>query len=271
MHFATIGGITLHHEHQAGDAGKPLVVFVNSLGTDFRIWDAVLLHFAASGFPTLRYDKRGHGLSALGSPPYAMDQHVGDLAGLLDHVGAKDVVVVGLSVGGLIAQGIAVRRPETVRALVLCDTAHRIGTVESWNDRIATVRDKGVAVIADAVLKNWFTPAFFARRAAELAGCRAMLTRQSVDGYAGTCAALRDADHTELVQRIAVPTLCLVGDQDGSTPPALVKAMAELIPGARFEIIPDAGHIPCIEQPDDLFARIQRFLETNGLGANRHD
>jgi 3-oxoadipate enol-lactonase len=265
MQFTDIGGATLHYEHRAGGPGKPLIVFANSLGTDFRIWREVMDDLAVD-FSTLCYDMRGHGLSGLGAPPFAIADHVADLSGLLDFVGARDAIVCGLSVGGLVAQGLYATHPGLVRALILCDTAHKIGTAESWNTRIDAVRRSGIDSIADGVMKLWFTPAFHAEKPALLAGCRAMLARQPVEGYAGICAAVRDADHTELVGRIAAPTLCLVGDQDGSTPPALVRSMADLIAGAEFAVIEGAGHIPCVEQPAQLVARIREFLARNSLG-----
>ena len=267
MQFTDIGGVTLHYEHRVGGPGKPLIVFANSLGTDFRIWREVVDDLAAD-FSTLCYDMRGHGLSGLGTPPYAIADHVADLSGLLEFVSARDVIICGLSVGGLVAQGIYAVRPEIVRALILCDTAHKIGTAETWNARIDTVRLSGIDSIADGVMKLWFTPAFHRDKPALLTGCRTMLIRQPVEGYAGTCAAVRDADHTEIAGRIAVPTLCLVGDQDGSTPPDLVRSMADLIPGAEFAIIESAGHIPCVEQPVRLVARIRDFLARNNLGGN---
>jgi 3-oxoadipate enol-lactonase len=267
MQFTDIGGVTLHYEHRDGGAGKPLIVFANSLGTDFRIWREVVDELAAD-FSTLCYDMRGHGLSGLGAPPYAIADHVADLSGLLDLVGARDAIICGLSVGGLVAQGLYAIRPEIVRALILCDTAHKIGTAETWNARIDTVGRSGIDVIADGVMKLWFTPSFHAEKPTLLAGCRAMLARQPVEGYAGTCAAVRDADNTELVRRIAVPALCLAGDQDGSTPPPLVRSMADLIPGAEFAIIEGAGHIPCVEQPVQLVARIREFLARKQLGGH---
>ena len=265
MQFTEIGGVTLHYEHRDGGPGKPLIVFANSLGTDFRIWREVADDLAAD-FSTLCYDMRGHGLSGLGAPPYAIADHVADLSGLLDFVGAREAIIYGLSVGGLVAQGLYAVRPEIVRALILCDTAHKIGTAESWNTRIDAVRRDGIDSLAEGILKLWFTPSFHTEKPALLAGCRTMLARQPVEGYAGTCAAVRDADHTALVGRITVPTLCLVGDQDGSTPPALVRSMADLIPGAEFAIIENAGHIPCVEQPAQLVARIREFLARNDLG-----
>ena len=264
MQFAHANGITVHYALTGARDANPLIVFINSLGTDFRIWDEVYPHFATD-FSVLRYDKRGHGLSDLGTTPYTIDQHVTDLLALLDQIGAREIVVCGLSVGGLIAHGLYARRPEIVRALILCDTAPKIGTPETWNARIDAVMKDGIDSIADSVLERWFTAGFREHEKAKLAGCRAMLVRQSREGYAATCAALRDADYTEIAKSISVPALCLVGDQDGSTPPDLVRSMADMIPVSRFEVIADAGHIPCIEQPTDLVARIRSFLGDTGI------
>ncbi|MBZ9869526.1 3-oxoadipate enol-lactonase [Mesorhizobium sp. BR1-1-9] len=259
MPFVTIGGLALHHRYiEATGTARP-VVFINSLGTDLRIWDDVISQLSGD-MPLLVYDKRGHGLSDIGSGVRSIDDHVDDLLGLIGHFDLGKVVLFGLSVGGLIAQRLYNRHPSCVEALILSDTAHKIGTDESWNKRIATVERDGIEAIADGVMKAWFTPGFHAARAADLAGCRNMLTRQALPGYIGTCMAVRDTDLTEAARRIAVPTLCIVGDQDGSTPPDLVRSLAALIPGARFEIIPDAGHIPCIEQPEAVVALIRDFV-----------
>ena len=258
MPFAHIGGLSLHFRHLDAPGDARPIVFINSLGTDYRIWSGVTRSFAHH--PTLVYDKRGHGLSDLGATPYTMDDHVDDLVGLVESLGLKRIILCGLSVGGLIAQGFYARRPDLVDAIVLCDTAHKIGTDESWNQRIAKVQSDGIASVADMVMTNWFTPAFHRDRAAELSGYRNMLARQDVAGYAGTCAAIRDADFTDVARRIAVPVMCVVGDGDGSTPPALVRSTADLIPSSRFEIIAGAGHIPCVEQPDALAALITDFI-----------
>ncbi|TPK98444.1 3-oxoadipate enol-lactonase [Mesorhizobium sp. B2-4-12] len=269
MPFVTIGGITLHHRYVEAKGKTPPVVFINSLGTDLRIWDEVVTLLAGE-MPLLVYDKRGHGLSDNGNGVRSIDDHVDDLCALVDHFGFDKVVLFGLSVGGMIAQGFHARRPERVEGLILSDTAHKIGTIESWNSRIAAVERFGIDAIADGVMKVWFTPHFHAARAADLAGCRNMLTRQALPGYIGTCKAVRDADFTESARRIAVPTLCIAGDQDGSTPPDLVRSLADLIPGARFEIIRNAGHIPCIEQPEALVALIRGFIASLAPGAETH-
>ena len=249
MAFARVNGVVIHHEVR-GPAGAPVVAFSNSLGTDFRIWDAVAARLE-DACRLVFYDKRGHGLSESTPAPYALSDHVGDLSALLGHLGIGRAAVVGLSVGGMIAQGLAALHPEKVAALVLCDTAHKIGTEAMWNDRIAAVTGRGIASIADAIMQRWFTP-----------GYRSPENPDFVDGYAGTCAALRDADLTESTRALKVPTLLIVGDQDGSTPADLVRSTAALIRGSEFRIIEGAGHLPCIEKPEAVASLIAGFLRT---------
>jgi 3-oxoadipate enol-lactonase len=238
------------------------IVFANSLGTDLRIWDDVAAYFAGA-FRILRYDLRGHGLSEAPPGPYSIDDHVGDLGALLDAREIMGAIVVGLSVGGMIALGLAARRADLVHALVLCDTAHRIGTSGMWNARIAAIREGGMGAIADAVLERWFSSEFRRTRSVELVGYRNMLARMPVEGYVGTCAAVRDADLTEASRGLMQPTLCLAGEEDSVTPPELVRSLSALIPNAAFAMVPEAGHLPCIEQPKALASRIETFVRSN--------
>lgn len=262
MAFVRVNGVVLHHK-VCGKDGAPVIVFSNSLGTDFRIWDEVAVALE-DRYRLVFYDKRGHGLSEATPAPYRLQDHVDDLAALLDHLGIGKAAVVGLSVGGLIAQGLATSRPGLVQAMVLCDTAHKIGTAELWNARIDTVTSTGIASMADAIMERWFTPAYRVPENADFTGYVAMLTRTTVDGYAGTCAAIRDADLTESTRALKLPVLCLVGDHDGTTPPDLVRSTAELIEGAHFEIIDGAGHIPCVEKPVETTRLIADFLNEAG-------
>lgn len=258
MAFARVNGVVIHHEIRGRKDG-PTIVFSNSLGTDFRIWDA-LTPLLEGDFRVLLYDKRGHGLSEAPALPYAMTDHVEDLAALLRHLGIARTAVVGLSIGGMIAQGLAAIHPRMVSALVLADTAHKIGTEQSWNARIEAVRGKGIGSIADAILGVWFTDAYRRPDNPDFAGYKAMLSRQDVEGYVGSCMALRDCDLTESTRALKLPVLVVVGDRDGSTPPDLVRSTAELIPGGRFEIIKDAAHIPCVERPEETARLIKDFL-----------
>jgi len=237
-------------------------VFVNSLGTDLRIWDHVVADYAGE-FRILRYDLRGHGLSDAPPAPYSIDDHVGDLAALLDAQEIHGAIIVGLSVGGMIAQALAAERPDLVRLLVLCDTAHKIGTPEMWNARIEAVRTGGLTSIAEPVIERWLSIEFRHEYPAETTGYRNMLIRTPAEGYLGTCATLRDTDLTSTASQVTQPTLCLVGEEDRATPPALVESLSALIPNAAFKTIPNAGHLPCIEQPKSLSLRIESFVRRN--------
>lgn len=255
MAFAQANGGVVHFADEGPRSGRP-IVFSNSLGTDFRIWDEIarpLTQFAR----VIRYDKRGHGLSELRPGSAAIADFALDLAALLDRLELRSATVVGLSIGGMIAQELSRLRPDVVGSLVLCDTAHRIGTADFWSARIAAIEAGGLDAIADGVLQRWFTARFRETRANELAGWRAMLTRTPEAGYTIACAAIRDADLTLAAKAIRAPTLCLVGEEDGSTPVQLVRDLASLIPGAKFEIVAEAGHIPCIEQPAVLRALVE--------------
>ena len=265
MKFVRLNGATIHYRHRPL-ADTPTIIFVNSLGTDLRIWSDVE-HLLADDYGFVFYDKRGHGLSELGDAPHTIETHAADLAGLLDHLAIASAVVCGLSIGGVIAQCLYQVRPQMIDGLILCDTAARIGTDEMWNGRIEATLSEGIASFADGVMEKWFTPDFHEKRSAELAGYRTMLARQSPAGYAAACAAIRDADYRAKAASITVPTLCVVGDQDGSTPPELVAGLARSIPGARFEVIAGAGHIPCVEQPEswrNSFARSCRTTCSEG-------
>ena len=236
MAYAMCNGVLLRYEHEGPD-GAPTIVFSNSLGTDLSLWDGVIQRIRGKA-RTLRYDKRGHGLSDAPKAPYTVDDHVDDLISLLDHCGIGPAIVCGLSVGGQIAQRLAAREPQRVTGLILCDTGAQIGNDELWNTRIETAQTTGIAAMADAVMERWFTGPFREHEKDTVAGCRNVLTRTSPDGYAGTCAALRDADLTGDARGISVPTLCLVGDSDLATPPELVRALSGLIEGAEFAEIP---------------------------------
>lgn len=234
----------------------PTVVFANSLGTDLRLWDALLAEMPE--IRAIRFDKRGHGLSD-DSGPYHIADLAEDAAALITHLGLGPVVFVGLSIGGMIAQALASARPDLVRAVVLSNTAVRMGTADSWAQRIAAVQGDGLASIADTIMERWFAAPFRARP--ELALWRNMVIRTSAQGYVAACQALAAADLTETTRALRLPTLVIAGDQDGSSPAELVRATADLIPGAGFHIIPDAGHLPCVEAPAAYAAALRPFLQ----------
>ena len=262
MQSAQLGDATFHIDVGLSTDG-PNVVFVNSLGSDLRIWDGVVDALAAARIGAVRYDLRGHGLSDLGTPPNRMDAHIDDLAALMDHLGIARATVCGISVGGMIALGLSHRLPQKVGGLILCCTGHLIGAADIWNARIATVEQGGVAAIVDAVLQRWFSPAAREKGGGAFALARNMLSRTNAAAYAATCRALRDADLTEAARAVGVPTLCVAGEFDSSTPPELVETLSGLVPGSQYRVIANAGHLPCLERPDELAGLILNFLREN--------
>lgn len=259
MNFVRING-ALFHYRLAGRIGAPALVLANSLGTDARIWDSVIEDLA-DDYRILSYDKRGHGLSDAPAGDYSLDDHLGDLEGLADHVGSDRFALCGVSIGGLIGMGFALRHPARLTALILCDTAPKVGDGAMWSARAETVRTKGLEAIADPIMERWFSPGFRHNQPEALAGWRNLFLRTDPAGYASTCATLRDTDLTRAIGDITTQTLVVTGADDGATPVALVQACAEAIPGAQFEVIPATGHIPSIEQPRKLAALMRRFLE----------
>ncbi len=196
---------------------------------------------------------------------WSIEDLADELAGLLDKLEVSRAVIVGLSIGGQIAQSLAVRRPDLVRALVLMDTAAKIGDAASWDSRIAQVEAGGIEAVADGVISRWFSAGFREHRKAELALWRNMLVRTPSAGYVGCARAIRDADLRAAASRISVPTLALAGSEDGSTPPDVVEATADLIAGAKFQVIRDAGHLPNIEHPATCAAMILSFLRERNI------
>ncbi|RDE09719.1 3-oxoadipate enol-lactonase [Pelagibacterium lacus] len=257
MQAKQIGDVVVHYRHDPAPAGRATVVFINSLGTDFRIWDDVRAELDCG---TLAFDLRGHGLSGIGRTPYAIADLAGDLAGLMDALEIGAAVICGLSVGGQVAQELYHRRPDLVAGLVLCDTAARIGEPDFWNQRIATIRQSGLAAAAPGILARWFGAAFREKGGAQFQLAAAMFERQPVEGYLATCAAIAAYDRRADAAAIAVPVSVVVGSEDGATPPALVEAFAASIPGATFQIIEGAGHLPCVEAPGTVAAAIAGLI-----------
>ncbi|WP_299969060.1 3-oxoadipate enol-lactonase [uncultured Roseobacter sp.] len=250
------GAVRLHYRVDGPEDGAP-VVFANSLGTDLRLWDGIL-PLLPPGLRIIRFDKRGHGLSDCPPAPYTMGALISDTESLLDHLEVRDCVFVGLSIGGMIAQGLAVKRLDLIRAMVLSNTAAKIATPEMWSERITTVEQDGIEALADAVMERWFGRAFLSQP--ELALWRTMLARQPDAGYAGCCAAISGTDFYSTTAGLRLPTLGIAGTEDGSTPPDLVRETVGLIPGSRCAVIRGAGHLPCVEKPEEYAALLSEFL-----------
>lgn len=260
MHVHDLGGLRLHYRIDGPSDGMP-VVFANSLGTDFRLWDQIM-PLLPQGLRILRFDKRGHGLSDLPAGPYSMGGLVHDVEQLMDALGFRDTVFVGLSIGGMIAQGLAAKRLDLVRAMVLSNTGAKIGTREMWQGRIDAVNAGGLEAVVDATMDRWFSKPF--QQTQEFHAWRNLFLRTPAEGWTGCGAAIAGTDFYSTTAALRLPTLGIAGSEDGSTPPDLVRETAELVPGAQFELIRGAGHLPCVEKPEKYAAILSDFLKAQG-------
>ena len=260
MKIVDFGDVQINHREDGDPSGAP-VVFANSLGTDYRLWDQIL-PLLPSGLRLIRYDKRGHGLSSCPPAPYSMGALVSDAERLLDHLNVRDCLFVGLSIGGMIAQGLAVKRVDQIRAMVLSNTGAKIGTADMWTDRIAAVNTGGIEALAEPILERWFSKSF--RATDELVAWRNMLTRQPVEGYTGCSAAISGTDFYTTTASLTLPTLGIAGSEDGSTPPDLVRETIDLVKGSKFHLIRGAGHLPCVENPQEYAQVLTTFIKETG-------
>lgn len=256
MRALDVNGVTLHVQEAGDPAGAP-VIFANSLGTDLRLWDD-LIPLLPNGLRLIRFDKRGHGLSGCPDGPYSMDDLTTDTEALIEALELGPVTFVGLSIGGMIGQNLASRRPDLVRALVLSNTAAKMGDPATWEDRIAAISANGLKSMEAAILDRWFGPRFRTSPAADLWG--AMFSRTPQAGYLGCCAAIAAADLTSTTSALRLPTLAIAGSHDGASPPELVAATAALTPKSIFHVIKGAGHLPCVEDPAAFAAVLNPFL-----------
>ena len=208
MRIADLDTVKLHYRIDGDPDGAP-VLFSNSLGTDLRLWDQVIDLMPKTGLRFIRYDKRGHGLSECTPAPYTMGTLVRDVARLMDHLDIRGAIFVGLSIGGMIAQGLAAKRLDLVRAMVLSNTGAKIATREMWAQRIEGVETGGIEALADATMQRWFSDAF--RQTDAFAAWRNMLVRQPAEGYIGCSHAISATDFMSPTSALRLPTLCSAG------------------------------------------------------------
>jgi 3-oxoadipate enol-lactonase len=241
-----------------GRSGAPVLVFSNSLGTNYSMWDRQAPELRKK-LRVLRYDTRGHGQSSVTPGPYSIEQLGKDVLALLDALDLDRVHFCGLSMGGMIGMWLGADAPERLNKLVLCNTGAKIGTAEAWNARIEAVRKNGMKSVAAAVVERWFSPAFREKAPATVSNTLKMLEEVNPEGYAACCAAVRDFDFREQLRKIRIPALVIAGAHDPATPPADGRFLADQIPGARYAEL-DAAHLSNIEDQDRFNKEITAFI-----------
>jgi 3-oxoadipate enol-lactonase len=242
--------------HGAADA--PAVIFLNSIGSTRALWDRQRRAFDAA-YRVITYDARGHGQSDAPPGPYTIAQLARDALAILDAERVTTAQVCGLSLGGITALALALHAPQRVRALVMANTGARIGSVESWDARMALVHEGGMAAVADVAIPNWFTDGFRTKEPAVVQRFRHDIESTPVQGYLGCCAALREEDLRESLSAVRCPVLAIAGASDRSTPPELLQFVHERIPGSRLVTLP-AAHLSNVEQEAPFNAALSSFL-----------
>ncbi len=264
--------VATHHTFSApqlrvtlqGD-GAP-VVLSHALGLDSAMWDDYAAHLASGNagalWQVLRYDHRGHGASASPAGPYTMHDLVDDAARVIREWGRGPVTWVGLSMGAMVGQGLAIRHPELVSRLVLANTTAKYApaALEGWAQRIATVREHGMPAVAEMVVERYLHPDFRAAHPAATDVIRQRLLRDDLAGYAASCHAVANVDWLDRLAQVRCPTLVIAGARDLGAPPAMGQAIAERIPGATLHVIEDASHLSVLETPDEFRRLTGSFL-----------
>ena len=248
----------LRFEH-APRPGAPALLFINSLGASLEMWDDQL-ESLGERYEIVRYDTRGHGKSTAGAlREYTLDQLAGDALAVLDACGIARAHVCGISLGGMTAMTLALRSPDRVLKLALCNTSAHMPPRENWQARIDSVLKEGMSAVTGATLGRWFTSSFHQAEPAKVERVRQMLQSTDPRGYAACAAAIRDMDLREAISQIASRTLVIAGAQDPATPPSHAEYIASKVAGAKLVTL-DCAHLSNIECAAEFNAALLEFL-----------
>jgi 3-oxoadipate enol-lactonase len=242
----------------AGAATAPTLLFINSIATTRDLWARQVPRLSKS-FRVITYDARGHGFSQVTAGDYTVEQLGRDALAILDAAGVESAHVCGISLGGITAMWLGVHAPRRIRSLVLANTAARIGSLEMWTERIAFVKQQGMATLADLTMPRWFTDGFRAREPHTIEQFRTMVAACPKEGYLSCSAALRDEDLREAIAGIRCPVLCIAGNADPATPPEALQFIHERIAGSKMLLL-DAAHLTNVEQHEAFTKAVTEFI-----------
>lgn len=253
-----IADIDVHYQ-VAGEG--PWLTLAHPLAADLRIW-AMQMPRLLPHFRVLRFDARGHGETSASPAPYSLDQLADDALALFNHLGITRTHWIGLSMGGMVAQAIALKRPGLLDRIVLADSTSRRppNAAAIWAERIALARARGMAGMVEPTLERWFTPAYRLVNPDLMAWVAEQISVTSVEGYCGCCEAISTIDMLDRLNEIDSPALIMAGERDHSTPPEMSEQMSRNWRGSTYCSIPDAAHIGNVEQADFFNRKVAAFL-----------
>jgi 3-oxoadipate enol-lactonase len=256
----TVNGLYVHYTLE-GPASAPVVTLSHSLATDLTMWDPQM-PVLTSRYRVLRYDTRGHGGTEAPAGPYTLETLAEDARGLLQALGITRTHFMGLSMGGMIGQLLALQAPQMLHSLILCDTMSRVPTEAKplWDERIHTAERRGMEPLVQPTLERWFTAPFREQSHDVIDKVRTMIRTTPIRGYAGCCHAIAALNLTERLQAITVPALVVVGEDDPGTPVAASRVIQEQIKGSQLVILKSAAHLSNMEQPQAFNQAVTAFL-----------
>ncbi|HLA80565.1 MAG TPA: alpha/beta hydrolase [Thermoleophilia bacterium] len=260
MPYLTVNDVRLHYEIVGGG---PTVLLLHPVGLDLTCWESQV-RALAPGFRVLRVDLRGHGRSAIPLPPYTLKGFAADVHSLLNQLRLAPAHVIGLSLGGMVAQMLVLEYPSDVRSLVLADTTSTLAPEarRTMIERGEAATRGGMASVIESTLGRWFTPGFMGCEI--VARCRERLLADDVQSWAATWRAISELDTEPRLREIRVPSLVIIGEVDLSVPVSRARVMADLIPGARLVVLPGAPHMAPLERPDLFIPPVLEFLREVG-------
>ena len=255
---ATINGVAIHYEVSGGG---PWLTLSHSLAANLGMWDAQL-DVLNQHFTVLRYDIRGHGQTPGTEGPYTLEQLADDVQGLLQHLCVTRSHWIGLSLGGMIGQVLAIRHPDILDHVVIADSTGQgaPNAAAMWGDRANLARTQGLAALVQPTLSRWFTDPYRERCPEEMARIGHMIETTSVNGYAGCCAAISMINTHDGLKNLTHPGLVIVGDQDQATPPAMSEAIHNHWPNSQLVVLKEAAHLANIEQAQAFNTAVMNFL-----------
>jgi 3-oxoadipate enol-lactonase len=259
-------GIQIHYTLE-GPAGAPVVMMSHSLAANLSMWDPQLGVLTAR-YRVLRYDTRGHGGTDAPEGPYSLGQLAEDARALVQTLGIQRTSFIGLSMGSMIGQVLALTYPEMIQCLILCEASSRTSPELKliWDERIRVAQTQGMGAHVESTIDRWFTAPFQERRADVVDPVRAMIRATKPAGYIGCIHAIKGLDLVERQNAIRVPTLIIVGEEDPASPVANSQAIQERIQGSELVILKSAAHLSNMEQPEAFYRVVLAFLEKFGTG-----
>jgi 3-oxoadipate enol-lactonase len=249
------------HYSLEGPTSAPVVTLSHSLATNLTMWDPQV-SVLTSRYRVLRYDTRGHGGTDAPEGAYSLEQLAEDARALLQGLSIARTHFIGLSMGGFIGQILALKHPQLLHSLILCDTTSRVpaDARPMWEERIRVAKTQGMEPHVEPTIGRWFTAPFRERHPEVVNPVRAIIRATASAGYIGCCHAIAALDLADRLHAISVPTLIIVGEDDPATPVAASRTIHERINESELVILKSASHLSNMEQPEAFNRAVVAFL-----------